>query len=373
MAEDTEIDALRAELDRLDTELLRTAVRRLEVARRIGTLKQDEGRALFDRSREREVLARSRATAASIGLAPEIGEHLVHTLVEAAHDVQEGQVQRAAEGRRFALVGGRGAMGRLFARVLGERGHAVDVLEKDDGRDRARVVRAADVTMVAVDMAHAEEVVAELAPHVRADALLCDVNSLKEGVCAVYQRFDTGEALGLHPMFGGTVGSLRRQKVVVCRVRSGPMTEWLLGELGQLGVELIETDPVTHDRAMAIVQVLTHFRTVVMGEALRRAGMPIAESLRFTSPIYRLELAFVGRLFAQDPDLYASIIFDNPRSAEMRRTFREAVEAVEAAVRAGDREAFRALFDGVGAFFDGFSEDAMRLSDQIIDHLVSRA
>ena len=41
------------------------------------------------------------------------------------------------------------------------------------------------------------------------------------------------------------------------------------------------------------------------------SGVGVEDSLRYTSPIYRLELAFVGRLFAQDPDLYGEIIRTN--------------------------------------------------------------
>ncbi len=375
MKDDTDLDALRAELDTLDQRLLETAARRLEIARRIGAVKARSARALFDRGRERQVLDRARRLARERGLPGDLGERLVHTLVEAAHEVQASALSEAPspDPRRVLVVGGAGEMGRLFVQVLQRRGHAVDILERGDGRDRAAAVQAGEVILVAVDMDQTVEVVRALAPHVGPEALICDVNSLKEEVCGVYAAMERGQAVGLHPMFGGTVGSLRRQKVVACPVRPGPLVDWLRAELAHLGVEWIESDPVSHDRAMAVVQVLLHFRTVVMGEALRRTGMPVAESLRFTSPIYRLELSVVARLFAQDPDLYAAIIFDNPRSAEVRRHFQEAAAAVEGAVVAGDREAFRGIFERVHDHFGGFSEEAMRMSDALIDFLVARA
>ncbi|MFT4627398.1 MAG: hypothetical protein ACI8PZ_006082 [Myxococcota bacterium] len=36
---------------------------------------------------------------------------------------------------------------------------------------------------------------------------------------------------------------------------------------------------------MGIVQVLVHYSTVVMGEALRRTGIRLRDTLPFTSPI----------------------------------------------------------------------------------------
>ncbi len=369
-----DLDALRAQLDDVDGELLDLAARRLDIVRRIGEVKATSERALFDRVRERAVLERARLRAEARGLPPGVGEALLHTLIEASHGLQARRLadQPSASPRAVLIVGGAGEMGRLLGRALRERGHAVDVLERDDGRDRAAAAAAADVVLIAVSMEVAVDVARELAPHVRPDALICDVNSLKEPICAVYAEHARGEALGLHPMFGGTVGSLRRQKVVACPVKPGPLGDWLLAELGALGLEVVHATPSEHDRMMAVVQVLLHFRTIVSGEAFRRAGVPVADSLRFTSPIYRLELSVVARLFAQDPDLYAAILLDNPAGIEMRRHFVEASAAVDDLIARGDRDGFRRLFEDVHSWFGGFSEEAMRMSDALIDFLVAR-
>jgi chorismate mutase/prephenate dehydrogenase len=234
-------------------------------------------------------------------------------------------------------------------------------------------VARADVTVVAVGMDRAADVTRALAPHVREDALLCDINSLKAELCAVYAAGGPGEAVGLHPMFGPTVSSLRRQKVVVCPVRPGPRARWFLGELAALGAELVEADPAEHDRMMAIVQVVTHFRTIATGMALGRSGARLADTLRFTSPIYRLELAVVGRLFAQDPHLYASILFDNPDGERVRALLRGATAELDAIVERADRAAFLAAFDAARAWFAGFADEAMATSDHLIDALVERA
>ena len=139
-----------------------------------------------------------------------------------------------------------------------------------------------------------------------------------------------------------------------------------------MGMELIESDPAEHDRMMAVVQVLVHYATLVMGRALSKSGVAIDDSLRFTSPIYRLELAFVGRLFAQDPDLYAEIEMTNPHGAEARLRFREAAEELDALLAAGDRDGFRALFGEVDDWFGDFDDEALRLSDVLIDALVTQ-
>jgi prephenate dehydrogenase len=140
-----------------------------------------------------------------------------------------------------------------------------------------------------------------------------------------------------------------------------------------MGAEVVESTPQAHDRMMGVVQVLVHFSTLVMGDALRRIGVSVEDSLAFTSPIYRLELAFVGRLFAQEPELYAEIIMTNPRAEEMLAAFRGANETLAQMVAEGDRDAFSSAFDAVATYFAGFGDQAMALSDQVIEDLVSRA
>lgn len=274
--------------------------------------------------------------------------------------------------RRIVIVGGRGRMGSRFARELTSRGHSVDILEPGDPRPEAEVVAAADIVMLAVPMHLAVARATALGPHVRPDALLCDINSLKVEVCAAAAAACPGEVLGLHPMFGPSVHTLEHQKLVVCRVRAGQITSDFLAELAALGLALFESTPEIHDRMMAVVQVLTHFRTLVMGEALRRVGVSIEESLDYTSPIYRLELAVVGRLFVQDPDLYAEIEMQNPFGDEVRKAFRDAATDVSGLIESADREGFRTMFAAVRDYFGPFGDEAHELSDSVIDLVASQ-
>ncbi|NNF41940.1 MAG: prephenate dehydrogenase/arogenate dehydrogenase family protein [Phycisphaerales bacterium] len=374
------LGALRDELDAVDRALLESAARRRTIVRRLAAAKMDAGgtQPLFDRTRERVVYERAEAAAGELGLPPTLARALMGVIVEDSHQVQETLIVEAASRTpldavarpRLLIVGGGGRMGRRLRDALRERGHTVDTLELGDGRDRVAAVADADIVVIAVPMTDAEPVTRELGPHVRPDALLCDINSLKVGVCRAMEESCRGEAMGLHPMFGPGVWSLRRQKVVVCPLREGPRAAWLRKELASMGVELIDTDPVTHDRMMAIVQVLVHFSTLVMGDALRRTGVSVEDSLRFTSPIYRLELAFVGRLFTQDPDLYAEIEMSNPQAAEMRRCFRNAADELDRIIADADHAAFRRRFEDIAVYFESFGDEAMRLSEQIIDTLV---
>jgi chorismate mutase/prephenate dehydrogenase len=364
--------SLRRELDRADRQLLEIARERLRLVAAIREQKLAAGMPAFDRTRERQVMAAAERHGAALDLPPSLVRALVGALLEASHELQaEAPGEQAAMQRRLLVVGGRGKMGALFGGLLSARGHAVDVLERDDPIDPA-LVRTADVVLVAVPMSEAARVAALMAPLVRSDALLCDINSLKREVCEALSQ-SAGEALGTHPMFGPTVSSLRRQKVVVCRLKRGPMSDWLESELERMGAELVESDPDTHDRMMAVVQVLTHFGIMVMGLSLAESGMPLEDSLRFMSPIYRLEVSMVGRLFSQEPQLYREILMQNPHGEALRELFVSEARALADAIAGGERDDFVTRFQRTARFFSGFSSEAMALSDHIIETIMSRA
>lgn len=273
--------------------------------------------------------------------------------------------------RSICIIGGDGGMGRLFNRLLSARGHEIVVLEKGDDLSTHPAIETSDVVVVAVPMAVACSVVRQVAPRVREDALLCDVNSLKRDVCEE-MKGAAGQSVGFHPMFGPSVQSFHGQKVVVCEVQPGPLASEFVQELALLGAEIVESDAETHDRMMAVVQVLVHFSTIVMGEALKRTGTEIQDSLRFTSPIYRLELAVVGRIFTQNADLYGEILMSNPFGESMRSAYVEAARDIAQIVEDGDRDRFIDEFEAIGEWFRDFGPEAMSLSDYIIEALVSR-
>jgi chorismate mutase/prephenate dehydrogenase len=370
----SEIDEARADLDAMDAELLELLARRLQVVARIKSAKRASGKHVFDRERERQVVEKAMRAGAALGLPNPLVHGVMSAVLEASHSLQESEepdVGVASEVKRLLIVGGAGKMGQRLGRAFAQRGHHIDVLEKDDTFDAQRIERA-DVVVIAVPMSEASGVARVLGPMIRSDALLCDINSLKRDVCTTLAAHCVGEAMGTHPMFGPTVGSLRRQKVVLCSVKDGPMSAWLRSELGRMGAEVIDSDPDTHDKMMAIVQVLTHFGMMVMGRSLSHTGVPLRDTLAYMSPIYRLEVSMIGRLFSQKPELYREILMRNPFGDDFRRLFVEQAQQLATLISDSDRDAFVNSFRETSAFFSEFSAEAMALSDEIIDTIMSR-
>jgi chorismate mutase/prephenate dehydrogenase len=117
---------------------------------------------------------------------------------------------------------------------------------------------------------------------------------------------------------------------------------------------------------MAFIQVMRHFSTFVYGQHLKEEDPSLASLLMFSSPIYRLELAMVGRLFAQAPELYADIIFNNEESLALLKRFHtrfgEALHLVENV----DKTSFVAQFNETKLWFGDYAEQCLMDSKQLL-------
>lgn len=367
---------LRAMIDQLDRELLQVAARRMAVVAEIAAWKREHHTRVRDRQREREVLADRARLAAELGLPQWEIESIFRLLLRASREHQSAlraEVPTDEPARTVAVIGGAGKIGRVVARLFGDLGHRVLVSDVDTALRPAEAAANADVTVVSVPIDVTVDVVRAVGPHVREDALLMDVTSIKGAPVDAMLAATRGSVVGTHPMFGPGVHSLQGQRVVVCRARGDAWADWVVRSLSARGLVVTETSPAQHDRAMSLVQVLTHYQTQVLGVALARQGVALEETLPFTSPAYLLELYVCARHFAQAPELYGPIEMLNPRTGEITGAFRRAADEVAEVLASGDQARFAALFEEVRGFFGPFTDEALEQSSHLIDRIVERS
>jgi prephenate dehydrogenase len=261
-------------------------------------------------------------------------------------------------------------MGRALDRLFGELGHTIVIADVDTSLRPVEAAKQADVVVIGVPIRVTEDVIREIGPHVREDALMVDVTSIKGAPMRAMLDATKASVAGTHPMFGPGVHGFEGQRVVLCPGRGEGWLEWLRRTFASRGMLVTEATPDAHDRAMAIVQVLLHYQTQVLGLAIARSGVPLEESLAFTSPAYLLEAYVAARHFAQAPDLYGPIEMLNPRRDEIAKIFVAAANEVADILRSGDQKRFDAVFDEVRAYFGDFSDEALEQSGLLIDRLI---
>lgn len=261
-------------------------------------------------------------------------------------------------------------MGRLFGKFFTEKGYTVLVADLDTELTGREIVSRSEVVLFAVPLHQSVAIIGELVPYSRPDQLLLDVTSLKTRPVQEMLR-SKASVVGLHPMFGGRIGTFEGQTLVACPARV-ERDDWLgLRELFTTeGLLVKESTPEEHDRMMSIIQVLFHMTTMLTGRVLRELDVDIAETLHYTSPSYRLEINLIGRMFAQSPALYSAITQMNPYTGDLLKLLKSGLEAYETWYRQEDLGAFVKDFERSAAHLGSFCAKAYEESSAFLDWIV---
>lgn len=364
---------LRQALDALDHELLDLLVRRMDLVADVAAQKRSHRVRIRDLARERRILEDRCARAEELGLPADSVESVWRQLMLMSRERQaalRAEVPPDVEAQTIAIIGGEGGMGRSLNTLFSDLGHEVLSADLDTELRPKDAASTADVVIISVPIRDTRAVIEEIGPFVRKDALLMDVTSIKTDPMEAMLASTEASVLGTHPMFGPGVNTYQGQRVVICPGRGEQWLDWARQMFTARGLVITETTPAEHDSMMAIVQVLHHFKTQVLGLALSRAGAPLEETLRFTSPAYLLETYVTGRHFAQAPELYGPIEMLNPDSEQVIGVFQKAAADLAKILADQDQAAFDLVFAEVRGFFGEFTEEALEQSGFLIDRLV---
>ncbi|MBL9039140.1 MAG: bifunctional chorismate mutase/prephenate dehydrogenase [Archangium sp.] len=366
------LKALRDALSSVDRDLITLLGKRMDLVRQVAEIKAASGAPSFDREREGAHLDELLELAMTVRLAPDIVRDLFRSLFSTSRALQRTVFAARAQHFSIGIIGGTAGMGAFLARVFMSAGHAVETMGLGVGAPAAEVASRHDLVVIAVPIADTVEVIKAVAPHVRKGACLIDVTSIKAAPLeAMLAHAPPGvDVVGTHPMFGPSGNDFDRQKVVLCHGRGEAGLERVRRLFEAFGAEIIEASADEHDEHMALIQVLVHEKTLVLGSVLERLGAPLTRSLQFASPIYRTELALIGRMFSQRPELYADILTVNPRSGEVSQRFAEEAKRLADAVSTGQRDALITRFREVASFMENFATWAKKESDAILQDVV---
>lgn len=229
-----------------------------------------------------------------------------------------------------------------------------------------------DLALISVPIDSTASVIKKVGPYLPQDCILADLTSVKCMPMEAMMKIHKGPVLGLHPLFGPTTSSMDKQIIVATPGRYTDACRWLSDQLAAWGAVIVEASADEHDNIMAVVQALRHFATFVFGRFLFRRKIDLFRTLEFSSPIYRLELGMVGRLFDQDPALYSEIVFASPDRRAILKDYLVSMAECINMVEKGDKKEFSKQFHQIGEWFGPFSEQAMRESTFLIEKLIER-
>jgi chorismate mutase/prephenate dehydrogenase len=366
---------LRDEIDTIDARLIALLGRRQRVVERVVAMKKARHLPVFHPAREEDVISDRRGQAEEIGLDPDFVEALFRTIMRRSRWEQSLEMvnQSRRPGAVVVIVGGLGEMGGFLVRNFSRAGCQVRVLDRDDWHQAAALCAGAELAVLAVPIEATAEAARRLAPFLPADCVLSDITSVKTEAMAAMLAAHPGPVVGLHPLFGPLTQSLDKQVVIATAGRCRDDCCWVVDQLADWGAVIVWAEAREHDRIMAVVQALQHFATFALGRFLRQQRIDLPRSLECSSPIYRLEMGMVGRLFAQNPSLYAEIIFGASERRQLLAAYLSSVNECATMVASGDKAAFIQAFEEIAEWFGPFADQAMRESAFLIERLIERS
>jgi len=334
-------ESLRASLLRIDKSILSLIAARMNIADVLGEVKKESGMSVYDPSREITVANLLAEEAAKLGVSPGLAKEIYFSIARESRCRQ----LYCPDTIRIAVYG-YGGMGRMLASMLSRAGCWVAVTGRDPekAREAARAAGAkymeqdyaidwADMMLYAVPT----RVLVELLPRhwrlYRESMLIADIASVKTPVVRaveeLYRSSGGGpEYVSLHPLFG-PLSCPAGENVAVSPVRLEKWRPRLDRLLQGLGLVPVYVDPDSHDRAMAVNQVLHH----LVYEAYERAAERLAGELGVEPSLLKQlvtwslkqTLSTLARL-QQLRGVVEEIRRENPYSREALQALRGAVE-----------------------------------------------
>lgn len=360
------IEQLRQQIDQLDIQLVELLAKRQAVTTQVGEYKKEVGKPIYDPKREADLIAKRRELAQSLGVAPDLIEDLLRRIMRESYQSQHNAYRCVLqEQSKVVIVGGAGALGSRFVEMFKRSNYQVEIIEQQDWVNAEQLVEGAKLVLIAVPIKLTEQIIKQL-PKLPDDCVLADLTSLKASPLDAMLAQHPGPVVGLHPMFGPDVSNFVKQVVVVCAGRQPEQYQWLLQQINIWGAVLQQDDAKSHDDSMELIQAMRHFTTFVYGHFLADENPDLEHLLRLSSPIYRLELAMTGRLFAQDASLYADIIFGAQNALSLATKLRDQLDKGIALLSSQDKQAFKTSFAQVSNWFGDKSDEFLRESRSML-------
>lgn len=262
-------------------------------------------------------------------------------------------------------------MGRKYVEFF-RTTDAAHVTSLDKGDSLTSQVPVHDIVLISVTISCAAATAKQILPLLKANSLICDINSLKGQLCDIYTTREQGEALGLHPMHGPSVASFKNQKLIVCPIKEGPFSSWLLDTFSNAGYLIHRTSAKAHDKAMCAVQILRHFSIMVLGDSLKELGITVEDTEPFMSPAYQLQSSLIGRLFDEDPKLYGEIIRANPDAGLVMEKFLRSASLLQELLLLEDSSGFDERFNEIRGFLGASVGKSRAFSDELVDYIAKK-
>ena len=257
-------------------------------------------------------------------------------------------------GKRVAILGGTGKMGRWFARFFQTKGYEITIASRSPERatkaaeelgvrsadSYIEAVKEVDMVIVSTPIETTAETIREVKEKLTPGTILFDIASVKGEIPKALSEAALlgAKVLSIHPLFGPGATTLKGKKVIVIPItKDAQLVKYVRGLFEEDGAETyLAASGEEHDRMVGITLSVTHFINIALAKML--SSHDIQEVKRFAGTTFSLQLMLAEAVLTEDPNLYYAIESNNPAFRDLLDGFLRA--AHDLAAKIDDRNAF---------------------------------
>ena len=272
----------------------------------------------------------------------------------------------------IGIIGGTGGMGRWFERYFTNNGSKVLVAGRKTDVTYKDITNNCDIVILSVPMQAARSIAADLGNDLSSDQLLTDFCSQKESIVDAMLSATSAQVLGMHPLFGPFHETLQGQNIIFCPGRGDKWSQWLENEFKTSGALITHMEASMHDRNMALFQGLTHFISLCMGSMFEKLNITPHEAMKFSTPVFRVNIYLIGRLLAQDHNLYETLIGENKYVPELINTFTDVMEETKKTFLSGKKGDGAVFMKKLEEIYNDLCQESLIESNKMLEVLYKK-
>ncbi len=336
-----ELESLRLEIDRADSEIVGLLARRMDVVRKVGELKKKHGMEVTDAGREAKVVEKWEGIGHSLGLPPGLAGAVVSSIFPYS------KTQEVKSSRRHSVcIIGYGSMSKALAWAILNAGNKVFIT----GRNMVKAKKLAESLQcrsapIGKSVSESEYIILALAPDAfesgfveealngASGKLVMDIASAKYQIFGKMQKLS--KSLGFryvstHPLFGGGAIPVGRKIAIISDPsKSKADVEEVAGFYSEIGIGPVIASLEVHEKAMAVVQVIPHFMTLSLEKAISSAETRFGvSSADFSTPNLERARALIDGV-KNNMDTILEIQYLNKFAERARRASINSVASLE--------------------------------------------
>ena len=330
------INQLRAEIDRIDNEIIKLLDKRMEIVSRIAKIKVESDTPIIDKARENEILSRA-------GIYEDIFREIIDVSVETQWRIKTEEIVEKLGVKDIPIgIVGYGRMGRLFAHLFNKyyRVKVYDIkkitIEEAYGIDVADSLEDLVTHSKYIMLATSLETIADAAAQIRviiesknlAGKIVFDIATLKYRVVKELAKYPKNTYVStIHPMFGPNIRQPWKYTILIMGIENAKDGgEHIERIFKPFGFNLVRANVEVHDRYITYTIALPYLLGLIFKHTLEKAELTHVDI--YGGPSYNMFKKYVEDVVDKDPPSFINEILSNPHIGQLLQNINSSIKHI---------------------------------------------